>query len=78
MNPQRVIDLDEHGTASLDERLLAARRCQDGGYRLGFHFDPIVDYPNWERDYEEMLEQIFSSVDWRRISWLSMGSCAIR
>ncbi len=44
---------DEHGTASLSERLLAARRCQDAGYRLGFHFDPIVEYPNWEDDYED-------------------------
>ena len=59
MNPQRVIDLDEHGTASLSERLLAARRCQDAGYRLGFHFDPIVEYPNWESDYEEALDQTF-------------------
>ena len=73
MNPQRVIDLDEHGTASLRERLLAARRCQDAGYRLGFHFDPIVEYPNWESDYKEALDQTFSSVDWRRIAWLSMG-----
>ena len=73
MNPQRVIDLDEHGTASLSERLLAARRCQDAGYRLGFHFDPIVEYPNWESDYEDMLDQTFGSVDWRRIAWLSMG-----
>src|SRR5499427_3553846 len=73
MNPQLVIDRDEHGTASLSERLLAARRCQNAGYRLGFHFDPIVEYPNWESDYEDMLDQTFSSVDWRRIAWLSMG-----
>src|SRR5215510_2384884 len=38
MNPQSVIDRDEHGTASLHERLNAARRCQEAGYRLGFHF----------------------------------------
>jgi spore photoproduct lyase len=73
MNPQRVIDMDEHGTASLGQRLLAARRCQDAGYRLGFHFDPIVEYPNWEKDYRDMLDQTFNSIDWRRISWLSMG-----
>ena len=35
MNPQKVIDADEHGTASLDERLAAARRCQAAGYKLG-------------------------------------------
>jgi spore photoproduct lyase len=73
MNPQVVIDADEHGTASLLERLQAARDCQDAGYRLGFHFDPMIEYPDWAKDYEEMVEQLFASVDWRRISWLSMG-----
>ena len=73
MNPQRVIDLDEHGTASLEERLRAARLCQEAGYRLGFHFDPMVEYPGWEADYEAMLEQTFATIDWRRLSWLSVG-----
>jgi spore photoproduct lyase len=73
MNPQRVIDQDERGTATAAERLRAARRCQDAGYRLGFHFDPMVEYPGWEKDYEELLLQTFEAVDWRRISWLSLG-----
>ena len=73
MNPQPVIDRDEHGTASLEERLRAARRCQEAGYRLGFHFDPMIEYPGWEDDYRRLVEEIFASVDWRRISWLSLG-----
>jgi len=73
MNPQRVIDLDEHGTASLTERLNAARLCQEAGYRLGFHFDPMIEYPGWETDYESMLEQTFATIDWRKLSWLSLG-----
>jgi spore photoproduct lyase len=73
MNPQCVIDQDEHNTATLDERLRAARRCQDAGYRLGFHFDPMIEYPGWETDYQNMLEQTFATIDWRRIAWLSMG-----
>ena len=73
MNPQSVIDHDEHGTASLSERLNAARRCQDAGYRLGFHFDPMIEYPGWEPDYQEMIEQTFATVDWRRVAWLSLG-----
>ena len=73
MNPQPVIELDEHRTASFEERLGAARRCQDAGYRLGFHFDPMVEYPGWEKDYEEMVDHIFATIDWRRVSWFSMG-----
>jgi len=73
MNPQRVIDWDENDTASFAERLSAARRCQEAGYRLGFHFDPMIEYPGWETDYEMMLEEVFCTVDWRRLSWLSLG-----
>jgi spore photoproduct lyase len=73
MNPQPEIDRDEHGTSSLEERLRAARRCQDAGYRLGFHFDPMIEYPGWEDDYRRLVEEIFATVDWRRISWLSLG-----
>lgn len=73
LNPQTVIDAEEHGTASLFERLQAARLCQDAGYRLGFHFDPMIEYPDWRREYEELVDQLFATVDWRRISWLSMG-----
>jgi len=73
MNPQSVIDHDEHGTASLSERLNAARRCQNAGYRLGFHFDPMIEYSGWEPDYQDMIEQTFATVDWRRVAWLSLG-----
>lgn len=73
MNPQTVIDADEHWTASLEERLSAARRCQEAGYKLGFHFDPIIEYPGWKEDYRAMVERIFSVVDHRRVAWLSMG-----
>jgi spore photoproduct lyase len=73
MNPQRVIESDEDGTASLNERLAAARRCQDAGYRVAFHFDPIIDYSGWEKDYAQLIEQTFATVDWRRVAWLSMG-----
>jgi spore photoproduct lyase len=73
LNPQPVIDRHEHGAASLAKRLNAARRCQQAGYRLGFHFDPMIEYPDWEKDYQQMVEETFATVDWRRVSWLSMG-----
>ena len=73
VNPQAVIDRDETGTASLSERLAAARRCQEAGYRLGFHFDPMIEYSGWEADYESMLDEVFATVDRHRISWLSLG-----
>jgi spore photoproduct lyase len=73
MSPEYVIALHEKGTASFSERLAAARLCQQAGYRLGFHFDPMIEYPGWEKDYRQMLEELFATIDWRRIAWLSMG-----
>ncbi len=73
MNPQRVIERDEHLTASFDERLTAASRCQGAGYKLGFHFDPIIEYAGWEKDYQEMVEKIFAVVDQGRVPFISMG-----
>ena len=73
MNPQKVIDHDEKSTASFEERLTAARRCQAAGYKLGFHFDPIVEYAGWEADYCDMVGKIFAALDYRRIAWVSMG-----
>jgi hypothetical protein len=40
VNAPAIVAAEEHGTASLAERLSAARRVQEAGYRLGFHFDP--------------------------------------
>jgi spore photoproduct lyase len=73
MNPQKVIDADEHHAASLEERLVAALRCQEAGYKLGFHFDPMIEYPGWEDDYRNVVESIFGLVDHRRVAWISMG-----
>ncbi len=73
MNPQVVIDADEGLTASLEERLDAAYRCQQAGYKLGFHFDPMVEYPGWEEDYRDLLHRLFTRLDHRRMAWTSMG-----
>lgn len=73
MNPPTVIDWDEHRTASFHERLSAAQRCQQAGYRLGFHFDPMIEYPKWENDYRWMVEEVFAAIDPNRVSWISLG-----
>ena len=74
VNTPAVIKSEERGTAALSARLAAARKCQQKGYRLAFHFDPLVLYPGCEADYAKVIEQIFTQVDSRDIVWISMGS----
>ena len=74
MNSRRITREEELKTASFEERLNAARRCQGWGYTVGFHFDPLIHYPGWERDYREAVEELFHAVDPSRIAWVSLGS----
>jgi spore photoproduct lyase len=65
---------EESRAASLSARLLAARRCTEKGYSLGFHFDPLIDHPNWRQGYGEVLDRLFDAMDSRRIVWISLGA----
>ncbi|MBD3306609.1 radical SAM protein [candidate division KSB3 bacterium] len=73
VNTPAMIASEEPHTATLDERLDAARRCQDAGYRIGFHFDPLFFYPGWESAYHQVVERLFDAVAPGNISWISLG-----
>jgi len=73
LNPSQVIRQEEKGSSSLDARLKAARRCQDRGYLLGFHFDPVLWIPGWKEEYGALMDMLFRSVDAGRIAWISLG-----
>ena len=73
VNPQVIVDHDERGTASLDERIEAARVVADHGYNVAFHFDPLVMIKDWESYYTEVVDRIFAKIPPYKISWISMG-----
>ena len=74
VNPQPVAEAIENLTPPVEARLKAAVRCQDSGYRVGFHFDPIVHYNGWENDYQCLVNQIFDNIDAGNIAWISLGT----
>jgi len=74
LNTPRHTKSEEVGAASLAERLAAAKRCQQDGYRLGFHFDPLIHSPHWEEEYREVVEALFDHVDPSGIVWISLGA----
>lgn len=73
LNPPCVTRTEEFRVAALEQRLAAARRCQDAGYLLAFHFDPLIRFPGWERAYREVVRRLFDAVDPDRVAYLSMG-----
>ncbi|MGA1875459.1 MAG: SPL family radical SAM protein [bacterium] len=73
LNSERIVKQEELGAPSIKRRLQAARKCQDWGYSLAFHFDPIFFYPGWEREYRHTIEDLFSAVKPSQIAWISLG-----
>ena len=73
LNPQRIIEEEERKTATLKERTYAAVRCQERGYLLGFHFDPLIHHDGWEKGYQETIQNLFRQIDPKRIAWISLG-----
>ena len=74
LSPEAVWKSSEHRTASPSARIAAARAVLEGGYRVGFHFDPMIAYDGAERDYLHLVEQLLSAIPVPRISLLSMGA----
>ena len=73
LNPPNMIEDEEMRTASLDDRIEAAKQCQEKGYPVGFHFDPIIHHAGWEKSYEETLRSVFRRIDPKRVAWISLG-----
>jgi len=73
LNPDTIIEKEELKTASLKERLNAAYECQKKGYRIGFHFDPLIHHLSWEKNYKKVVDRIFEKIDPANILWISLG-----
>lgn len=74
LNPQVIIDNEEHFTASLDERLAAARSLADRGVKVSFHFHPIVYYDDWKNAYTNIARQVMEIFHADEILFISFGS----
>ncbi len=74
LNTATIIEHEEHGTAPLQKRLTAATKLADAGYRVGFHFHPIVHYDHWYRDYSAIVEQLVERFKPSDVVLISMGT----
>ncbi|NQV49684.1 MAG: DNA photolyase [Candidatus Marinimicrobia bacterium] len=74
VNPQVIIDSEEHKAASLNERLEAMRQVQACGYKVGLHFDPLLYHEEWKQSYPDLIRQLFEVVDPKNVAWISIGS----
>src|SRR5580658_4098164 len=73
LSADAVYRSSEHLTASPTARIAAARAVLDAGYRVAFHFDPLIAYPGAERDYARLIDELLDSVPAKKIAFISLG-----
>ncbi len=74
LNPQTVIDFEEHLTASLEQRIHSAEKIAAKGRLIGFHFHPIMMYEGWQKAYSEICADIVSRFSADQVALVSMGT----
>ncbi|MCP3921147.1 MAG: DNA photolyase [Desulfobacterales bacterium] len=74
MNTPHVIKEEEKDTTPLKARLRAAQKVESWGYKLAFHFDPMVFYDNCHEEYKDVVRQIFKNVSPENVAYISIGS----
>jgi spore photoproduct lyase len=58
----------------LTERLSCAAELTQKGCMVRLCFDPTIYIPDWKQHYQEMLEQVFNSLNMEKIVDVSVGT----
>ena len=73
VNAPAVAKSEESEAASMERRLIAANKMVEEGYRVGFHFDPLIRHPDWRNGYARTVSDIFSVIPAEKMAWISLG-----
>ena len=74
LNAPTVIQKEEHLTASLEDRLSAARKAADYGMPVGFHLHPMVHFVGWEEEYRTVVDGITTRFSPEEVVMVSLGT----
>ncbi len=74
VNPQDIIENEEHLTASFADRVKAARACADHGIKVGFHLHPMIYYRDWQEGYQHVIQTLVDQFKPEEVLFVSFGS----
>jgi spore photoproduct lyase len=69
-----IAQQEELKTANISERVEAAAKVANAGYGVAFHFDPLIYFEGWEKEYERTWDLILKHVPIKNILYFSLGS----
>jgi spore photoproduct lyase len=73
LNPPEIIQDSEKFSRSLQERLADAVQAVAAGFRVAFHFDPIIYFHGWEEAYRRTVARLGEAIPASAIAWVSLG-----
>lgn len=74
LNPEKIVAGEEHLAAPVSKRLEAAKICAEAGYKVAFHFDPVISYDGWEKDYTGLIEMLANTVPEKQVEYISIST----
>jgi spore photoproduct lyase len=66
----REVDLK---TPPLDARLKAIQKLVVKGFRIGIHLDPMIYHPNYEEQYQNLVEKLSAVLPCEQCEYISIG-----
>lgn len=73
LNSEKMAAEEEMGAPPIHARIQAAHLVSQAGYRVGFHFDPLIHYEGWEHGYTHIIDDLLARIDRKKIAWISLG-----
>jgi spore photoproduct lyase len=65
INPQEIITKVEFGTSSLKERIIAANKMFEAGYKVGLNVAPIILEEGWQVMYDDMFKEVKETLSYK-------------
>lgn len=71
--PEKATKLYDLKTPGLQARLKAMKELSERGFKLGLHFDPIINDDQLIEHYQQLIDQLFTVTTISNIAYLSLG-----
>ena len=62
LSTEKQAQLIELRTAGMEQRLAAARKCEEAGYPIRIRFSPMAPLVGWEEDTRHMIRRMFEEI----------------
>ena len=73
LSPDEIAQKVEDKAPSLAKRLDAMCKLQQQGWQLGLRFDPLIYQTDYQQQYKDLFEQVFSRIKLESLHSVSLG-----